>query len=144
MTRNSEHDPLGDLSEAGVAVWLDDLSRELLAGGGLQRLVATRHVVGVTTNPTIFASALANGDRYDDQLAHLADLRASVDATGDTITAQYAASRQTMNQLAAAGIDFDDVTDHLERDGLAKFEKSWTELGATVAAELQQQRTTAR
>ena len=47
-----------------------------------------------------------------------------------------------MDQLAAAGIDFDDVTDYLERDGLAKFEKSWSELGATVAAELRQQRTT--
>jgi transaldolase len=47
-----------------------------------------------------------------------------------------------MDQLAAAGIDFDDVTEYLERDGLAKFEKSWTELGATVAAELEQQRTT--
>ena len=55
MTHQTEHDPLGDLSAAGVAVWLDDLSRELLAGGGLQALVSGRHVVGVTTNPTIFA-----------------------------------------------------------------------------------------
>jgi transaldolase len=52
-----------------VAVWLDDLSRELLEGGDLQSLVADRHVVGVTTNPTIFASALSKGDRYDDQPA---------------------------------------------------------------------------
>jgi transaldolase len=377
MTHNPKHDPLGELSEAGVAVWLDDLSRELLAGGGLQSLVATRHVVGVTTNPTIFASALANGDRYDEQLAYLADLHASVDTavftvttddvraacdvlapvhartagldgcvsievdprlsrdaaataemtrmlwttvnrpnlyikipatreglaaiteaisagisvnvtlifsldryravmdayllgleralaagrdlssiksvasffvsrvdtevdarlgrlgtpealalkgaaaianarlayqaheqltaterwqrlarvgarpqrplwastgvknpdypdtkyvaglvapgtvntmpgvtleafadhgqvTGDTVTGEYAASHQTMEQLAAAGIDFDDVTDYLERDGLAKFEKSWSELGATVDAELRQQRTSSR
>jgi transaldolase len=86
MMRNSEHDPLGDLSEAGVAVWLDDLSRELLAGGGLQSLVATRHVVGVTTNPTIFASALSKGDRYDDQLGDLADLGASVDTAVFTVT----------------------------------------------------------
>ena len=62
--------------------------------------------------------------------------------TGDTVTGGYAASRHVMDQLAAAGIDFDDVTRYLERDGLAKFEKSWSELGATVAAELQQQRTT--
>jgi transaldolase len=72
MTHQPEHDPLGDLSAAGVAVWLDDLSRELLAGGDLQSLVANRHVVGVTTNPTIFASALSRGDRYSDQLADLA------------------------------------------------------------------------
>src|SRR6202046_4813424 len=86
MMRNLEHDPLGDLSEAGVAVWLDDLSRELLAGGALQSLVATRHVVGVTTNPTIFASALSKGDRYDDQLADLADLGAGVDTAVSTVT----------------------------------------------------------
>ena len=375
MTHNPGHDPLGDLTDAGVAVWLDDLSRELLASGGLQSLVITRHVVGVTTNPTIFASALSRGDRYNDQLAELASLHADVDTavftlttddvrsacdvlasvhaqtagldgcvsievdprlsrdaaataemarllwttvnrdnlyvkipatqeglpaiteavsqgisvtvtlifsldryravmdaylsgleqayaagrdltsirsvasffisrvdtevdarldqlgtpaavalkgsaaianarlayqayeqltaterwqrlarlgarpqrplwastgvknpaypdtmyvtgliargtvntmpgatledfadhgqvTGDTVTGDYAASRQVLDQLAAAGVDFDDVTDHLERDGLAKFEKSWTELGATVAAELEQQRTT--
>jgi hypothetical protein len=50
MTDQPEHDPLGDLAAAGVAVWLDDLSRELLAGGGLQALIASRHVVGVTSN----------------------------------------------------------------------------------------------
>ena len=69
-----------------MAVWLDDLSRELLAGGGLQSLVATRHVVGVTTNPTIFAAALSRGDRYDDQLADLADLHADVDTAVFTVT----------------------------------------------------------
>ena len=67
-------------------MWLDDLSRELLAGGGLQSLVATRHVVGVTTNPTIFASALSQGDRYDDQLADLAARNADVDTAVFTVT----------------------------------------------------------
>ena len=86
MTHNPEHDPLGDLTAAGVAVWLDDLSRELLAGGGLQSLVAARHVVGVTTNPTIFAAALSQGDRYDDQLAEVADLHADVDTAVFTVT----------------------------------------------------------
>jgi transaldolase len=86
MAHHPEHDPLGDLTAAGVAVWLDDLSRELLAGGGLQRLVAARHVVGVTTNPTIFASALAKGERYNDQLADLAALNADVDTAVFTVT----------------------------------------------------------
>src|ERR1700734_740624 len=86
MTHQPKHDPPGDLSEAGVAVWLDDLARGLLAGGGLQSLVATRHVVGVTTNPTIFAAALSRGDRYDDQLADLADLHADVDTAVFTVT----------------------------------------------------------
>jgi transaldolase len=62
-----------------VSVWLDDLSRELLAGGDLRRLIADKHVVGVTTNPTIFASALSKGDRYDDQLRRLGGSGADVD-----------------------------------------------------------------
>jgi transaldolase len=60
--------------------------------------------------------------------------------SGDTITGAYDASRGVLDRLAAAGIDFADVTEYLERDGLAKFDKSWSELGATVAAELERQR----
>ncbi|MGW6877613.1 transaldolase [Streptomyces xanthophaeus] len=71
--------PLAALSAAGVAVWLDDLSRELLAGGEFVELVAEKHVVGVTTNPTIFASALSKGDRYTEQLRRLGDGGTSVD-----------------------------------------------------------------
>ncbi|HEY6796056.1 MAG TPA: transaldolase [Kineosporiaceae bacterium] len=71
-------DALADLSRHGVSVWLDDLSRELLAGGELARLIRDRHVVGVTTNPTIFAAALAKGDRYTDQVRALAARGASV------------------------------------------------------------------
>ncbi|MFD0068814.1 transaldolase family protein, partial [Streptomyces sp. NPDC127574] len=72
-------DPLAELSAAGVSVWLDDLSRELLAGGELKELIADKHVVGVTTNPTIFASALSKGDRYNEQLARLGAQGAQVD-----------------------------------------------------------------
>jgi transaldolase len=64
--------PTQRLSEAGVAIWLDDLSRERLRTGNLAELVATKNVVGVTTNPTIFAAALAQGDAYDGILAELA------------------------------------------------------------------------
>ena len=80
------HDPLADLSAAGVAVWLDDLSRELLAGGELESLIADRHVVGVTTNPTIFASALSKGDRYTEQLRELAGSAATTDDAVFAIT----------------------------------------------------------
>ena len=85
MTSNT-HDPLAELSAQGVAVWLDDLSRELLASGELQSLITGRHVVGVTTNPTIFASALAKGDRYNAQLSHLAELGASTETAIFTVT----------------------------------------------------------
>ena len=86
MTSDTRHDPLAELSAQGVAVWLDDLSRELLASGELQLLITGRHVVGVTTNPTIFASALAKGDRYDAQLNHLAELGASTETAIFTVT----------------------------------------------------------
>jgi transaldolase len=79
-------DALADLSRHGVSVWLDDLSRELLAGGELARLVRDRHVVGVTTNPTIFAGALAKGDRYTDQVRALADRGATVEEAVFEIT----------------------------------------------------------
>ena len=70
---------LAALSAAGVAVWLDDLSRERLRSGNLAELIATKSVVGVTTNPTIFASAVANGDAYDQQLRELAGQGADVE-----------------------------------------------------------------
>ena len=72
-------DALAQLSEQGVSIWLDDLSRELLRSGDLQRLIDNKSVVGVTTNPTIFASALAKGDAYDDQLREIAAAGKDVD-----------------------------------------------------------------
>ncbi len=65
-------DALADLTAAGVAVWLDDLSRERLRSGGLADLVKTRSVVGVTTNPSIFQKALSDGAAYDAQVRDLA------------------------------------------------------------------------
>jgi transaldolase len=64
-------DVLAQLSAAGVSVWLDDISRERLTTGNLADLIRDRHVVGVTSNPTIFAHALASGSAYDSQLADL-------------------------------------------------------------------------
>jgi transaldolase len=64
-------DHLADLSAAGVSIWLDDLSRERIVSGNLQQLIDTKHVVGVTTNPSIFAAALTNGAAYDAQVREL-------------------------------------------------------------------------
>jgi transaldolase len=55
----------------GVSIWLDDLNRRRLATGSLADLVAHDHVVGVTTNPTIFAKAITGGDEYAGQLHDL-------------------------------------------------------------------------
>lgn len=87
MTMTDNTSPLAELSTAGVSVWLDDLSRERIVSGGLQQLIDDRHVVGVTTNPTIFANALAKGDAYDAQVADLAAKDTSVsDAVVDITT----------------------------------------------------------
>jgi transaldolase len=56
------------LQDAGVSIWLDTLSRELLDSGAFARLVADFAVTGATSNPTIFAGAITGSDRYDDQL----------------------------------------------------------------------------
>ena len=64
-------DRLAELSAAGVAVWLDDLSRVRLQSNSLDKMRREQHVVGVTTNPTIFAKALADADAYDEQLKDL-------------------------------------------------------------------------
>lgn len=64
--------PLVHLAEAGVAIWLDDLSRPLVHDGGLADLVRTRGVIGVTSNPSIFAKAVDGTDAYDPQLTRLA------------------------------------------------------------------------
>ena len=65
-------DALADLSAQGVSIWLDDISRVRLTSGNLADFVATKHVVGVTSNPTIFQKAMEKGDAYDTQLHDLA------------------------------------------------------------------------
>jgi transaldolase len=66
------NDNLQALTDAGVSIWLDDLSRDRLDSGNLAELVKVRNVTGVTTNPTIFQLAMSKGNAYDDQLEKLA------------------------------------------------------------------------
>jgi transaldolase len=67
------------LADEGVSIWLDDLSRERIETGNLAELVKDSSVVGVTTNPTIFAGAMSDGERYDDQVRRLAAAGNDVD-----------------------------------------------------------------
>ena len=64
--------PLAALSDTGVVIWLDDLSRRRLTSGSLAGLAGRDHVVGVTTNPSIFARAITGIDAYDGQIQDLA------------------------------------------------------------------------
>lgn len=80
------NDRMKALADAGVSIWLDDLSRERIETGNLAELMEQRSVVGVTTNPSIFAAALAEGERYDAQVRELAAAGADVDATVFALT----------------------------------------------------------
>jgi transaldolase len=87
----------------------------------------TKYVAGLVARGTVNTMPGATLDAFADH----------GEVSGDTVTGAYDDSRDLLDRLAAAGVDFDDVTGYLERDGLAKFEKSWGELGASVAAELE-------
>jgi transaldolase len=78
-TANGGGTALESLAAAGVSVWLDDLSRERIESGNLQELIEAKGVVGVTTNPSIFQAALAEGDAYTAQIEQLAEAGATVD-----------------------------------------------------------------
>lgn len=100
MTQNQYTKALND---AGVSLWLDDLSRDRINSGDLQNLIDTKTITGVTTNPAIFAKALTTGEAYTKQLTELAasgadattavvelttdDVRAACDVLSDVYTA---------------------------------------------------------
>jgi transaldolase len=80
------NDRLAALSAAGVSIWLDDLSRGRITSGNLAKLITEDSVVGVTTNPTIFAGALSDSSAYDDQVRELASRGADIDSAIREIT----------------------------------------------------------
>ncbi|WIK65052.1 transaldolase [Gleimia hominis] len=67
------------LSELGVSIWLDDLSRKRLRTGDLQERIDKDYVVGVTTNPAIFSKAIGKGEDYTEQVRELAAADATVE-----------------------------------------------------------------
>lgn len=77
---------LKNLADAGISIWLDDLSRERLVSGNLATLIAESSVSGVTTNPTIFAAALSQGESYAAQVASLKAVGADLDAVIKALT----------------------------------------------------------
>jgi transaldolase len=77
--------PLAQLGDQGVSVWVDSIARDWLEKGELRRLRDDFSVVGVTSNPTIFQAAIGVGGFYDDQLASLASFVSRVDTLIDPI-----------------------------------------------------------
>src|SRR6476469_789345 len=83
---NDMSTPTQQLSDAGVSIWLDDLSRGRLNTGTLRKLIEEKNVVGVTTNPSIFHAAITTGHDYDAKIKEMADANAGVEETVFAIT----------------------------------------------------------
>src|SRR3954453_20613095 len=101
-------DKLAELSAAGVAVWLDDLSRVRLHTGSLDPMAREQPVAGVTTNPTIFAKALADANSYDDQLKQLAAQKVTVEEAVRLLTSydvRWACDVMKPAYDSSAGVD---------------------------------------
>jgi transaldolase len=127
-----------ELSDIGVSIWLDDLSRDRIRSGGLQKLIDDRNVVGVTTNPTIFANALATGSAYDDKVAALAAAGTSVhDAVFEIITADVADASDvfrpvydaTAGQDGRVSIEVEPGLAHDTAGTIAQAEQLWAKVG---------------
>ncbi|WP_306209277.1 transaldolase [Actinoplanes sp. RD1] len=101
-------DRLAELSAQGVAVWLDDLSRVRLQTGSLAKMLDEQHVAGVTTNPSIFAKALADATAYDEQLKDLAAQDVTVEEAIRLLTSydvRWAADVLKPQYDATGGVD---------------------------------------
>jgi transaldolase len=109
MAMTDQHDDiLGQLAAAGVSIWLDDINRGRLITGNLAGLARDKHVTGVTSNPTIFAHALAKSDDYQDQLRDLALRGIGVEEASRAITTydiRWAADVLRPAFDASAGVD---------------------------------------
>ena len=111
---STDRTPIETLAAEGVSIWLDDLSRERIQSGNLRELIEGKGVVGVTTNPSIFQAALAEGEAYTAQISELAGSGASVD---DAVFAL------TTDDVRAACDLFADVADRSEgQDGRVSIE----------------------
>jgi hypothetical protein len=106
---------LGALHDAGVSIWLDTLSRELLESGAFAALIADFAVTGATSNPTIFAKAITGSDRYDDQL-----FAAVASGTRDTRELFFALALDDVRRAADLLRPVHEATDG--RDGFVSFE----------------------
>ena len=71
LALQSDVNPLHQLTARGQSIWLDNISRRLITSGELQRFIDRDGVTGVTSNPTIFAKALASGSDYNHSLDHI-------------------------------------------------------------------------
>ncbi|SEH95099.1 MULTISPECIES: transaldolase [unclassified Leifsonia] len=138
MTDTTTQTPTADLSAAGVSIWLDDLSRERINTGSLQKLIAEKNVVGVTTNPTIFASALSKGAAYDEQVRELAAAGASVDeAIFEITTADVSQASDIFHEVFERSNGVDGRVSIEVEPGLAHDTQATIAAARTLSAKIQ-------
>ncbi|WP_026875728.1 transaldolase [Jiangella gansuensis] len=134
----SATDPLAQLSAEGVAVWLDDLSRDRLTTGNLQTLIDEKHVVGVTTNPSIFQAAISKSSLYDDDLRRHAGQGSDADtAVRDLTTDDVRAAADLFAPIARpattgdgrVSIEVDPRLAHDTDGTIAQARDLWDEVG---------------
>ncbi|WP_158864310.1 transaldolase [Leifsonia sp. AG29] len=132
--------PTAALSAAGVSIWLDDLSRERITSGGLQKLIAEKNVVGVTTNPTIFAAALSKGEAYDAQVRELAARGLSVDdAIFEITTDDVANASDVFHEVFERSNGVDGRVSIEVEPGLAHDAKATIEAAKKLSAKIDKQ-----
>src|SRR6195952_1264509 len=138
ITDTKAETPTAALSAAGVSIWLDDLSRERIKGHGLEKLIAERDVVGVTTNPTIFASALSKGEAYDEQVREIAAAGKDVaEAIFEITTADVGNAADIFRDVYEASNGYDgrvsiEVSPELAHDTdatIAEAKRLWSTIG---------------
>ena len=121
---------LSELSDHGVSIWLDSLSCGRFRGGELAALVRDRHVVGVTTNSTIFEQALADSAQYDSQVHDLGLRGVSPEEAARSYVTQLVAP-DTVNTMPEATLDA--VADHAQI-GTDTIPSSYEEAAAVLEA----------
>jgi transaldolase len=135
------------LHDAGVSIWLDTLSRDLLEEGEFARLVDEYAVTGATSNPTIFAKAISYSDvLYVERLIAPGVINTMPDKTlhafadhgsvGRALAADVDAAAGVISVAAAEGLDLDAITRELEREGLSAFCDSYGELLSCMESKL--------
>ncbi len=130
-------EPLRLLSAQGVAIWLDDLSRDRLQTGNLQSLIDEKYVVGVTTNPTIFQAAISKSSLYDDHIKATAEAGEDAHSAVRRLTTDDVRAACDLLAPVAARTVIDgrvsiEVEPHLAHDTAATIEQAhelWAEVG---------------
>ncbi len=129
--------PTAKLSQAGVSIWLDDLSRDRLNTGTLQKLIEEKNLVGVTSNPSIFEAAITKGRAYDEQLNQLAARGADVETAVFEITTDDVTAACDLFAPIAAATDGVDGRVSIEVDPrLARDTAGTVEAAKTLSAKI--------